>query len=111
MQKRQHSVREREDATQRTEPRPLVWFHHLLFIQQNLWFHGQDQIGGGVSQLAHVLIDVLVPLQPNVVVHVPGLNSRVRGCSREGNKPPLLIMLRDFFFVSDPEVKTENGAL
>lgn len=59
---------------QRTEPSPLVSVHHLLVLQRNLRFDGQDQIRGGVSQLAHVLIDVAVPLQPNVVVHVPGLN-------------------------------------
>lgn len=100
MQKRKHSVREREreDALQRTEPRPLVSVHHLLFIQRNLWFHGQDQIGGGVSQLAHVLIDVLVPLQPDVVVHVPELNIRVRGCSREGGQAAAADNATGFFF-------------
>lgn len=56
------------------EPRPLVSVHHLLFLQRNLGFDGQDQVRRGVSQLAHVLIDVLVPLQPNVVIHVPGWN-------------------------------------
>lgn len=65
---------QRDDAMQMTEPRPLVSVHHLLFLQRNLRFDGQDQIRGGISQLAHILIDVAVPLQPNVVVHVPGLD-------------------------------------
>ncbi len=44
---------------------------HLFVLQGNLGFDGQDQIGCGVSQLADVLIDVAVPRQPHVVVHVP----------------------------------------
>lgn len=59
---------------QMTEPRSLVSVHHLLLLQRNLRFDGQDQVRGGVSQLPHVLIDVAVPLQPHIVVQVPGLN-------------------------------------
>lgn len=72
MQKGKYCVSER--TKERTEPHPLVSVHHLLFLQRNLRFDGQDQVRGGVSQLAHVLIDVAVALQPNIVVHVPGLN-------------------------------------
>lgn len=61
-------------ALQTTGPRPLVPAHHLLLLQQNLGLDGQDQIRGGVSQLAHVLVDVAVALRRDDFVHVPGRN-------------------------------------
>lgn len=88
------SEREREDAEQISEPPPLVSVHHLLFLQHSLGFDGQDQIRGGVPQLAHVLIDVAVPLQPNVIVHVPGLNILLEVAAARG-KAVLLKMLCD----------------
>lgn len=44
---------------------------HLLVFQRNLGFDGQDQIRRGVPQLLDVLVDVVPPLHPHVVVHVP----------------------------------------
>lgn len=85
---RKDAVRE-EDAAQVTEARAPVSVRHLLFLQRNLWFDGQDQIRCGVSQGAHVLVDVAVHLQPDVVVHV----SVVAG--RGNKKPRLLITLCD----------------
>lgn len=42
--------------------------NHLLLLQRNLGLDGQDQIRGGVPQLANVLVDVVA----HIVVHVAG---------------------------------------
>lgn len=66
-----------------TEARPPVSVRHLLFLQRNLRFDGQDQIRRGVSQRAHVLVDVSVHLRPDAVVHVPvvaGRETKSRRC-------------------------------
>lgn len=55
--------------------------NHLLLLQRNLGLDGQDEIWGGVPQLAHVLVDVVA----HVVVHVAGGR---RGDSKEVKDSP-----------------------
>lgn len=63
-----------------TEARRPVPVRHLLFLQRNLRLDGPDQIRRGVSQRAHVLVDVAVHLQSHVVVHGPVVAGRGNGC-------------------------------
>ena len=43
---------------------------HLFSIQRDLGFHGEDEVGRGVSELAGVLVDVAVHLQAHVVIYM-----------------------------------------
>lgn len=63
---------------------PFVSLCHLFVLRGNLGFDGQDQIRCGVSQLADVLIDVALPLQSHVVVHVPVRRAGREGCGGGG---------------------------
>ena len=69
---KRHCQRGGQSAAEKPITCPLVSACHLLFLQGNLGFDGQDQIRCVIPQLANVLIDVAFHLQPHVVVHMPG---------------------------------------
>lgn len=94
---------------------PLFSVCHLFFLRRNFGFDGQDEIRCGISQLAKVLIDVAFPLQPHVVVHVPGSRVGRERCVGGGEEKRKLKAvaavdaLRHFYPIQRSKQKLEHS--
>lgn len=86
---------------------PFVSVCHLFVLQGDLGFDSQDQIRCGIPQLADVRVDV--PLQPHIVVHVPVRRGEIWWWGKTQSKS--VVDASWHYFLSNPEVITETGAL
>lgn len=89
---------------------PFVSVCHLFVLQGNFGFDSQDQIRCGVSQLPGILIDVVLHLQPHIVIHMSMQGGEGEMVVRGETQSKSAVDACDIFIQSQRSMQ-KNGAI